>query len=100
MIARHVLHAAASAAVVAAGMLLTASYAAAECTRHTHVGRATGLLRATAGIAARSDWRREVADHDGSAFARWSRARGRVTSCRKPEGGRWSCVARARPCDR
>ena len=82
MVARKVLHGAAGAAVLAAGMLVTASYAEADCKRHSHEGRATGLLRATAGIAARSDWRREVSEHDRPGYAWWSRARGRVTSCR------------------
>lgn len=98
MIARKVLHGAAGAAVLFAGMLAVAPAAEADCSNRTYVGRGTGLLRATAGIAARADWRREVAERRGSGYTRWSRARTRVTSCRKPEGGRWHCVARARAC--
>lgn len=99
MIARKILHGVAGAAVLAAGLLVTVASAQAECTQRTYEGRGTGLLRATAGIAARADWRRAVADRRGPDFTRWARARGRVTSCRKREGGRWHCVARARACN-
>ncbi len=99
MITRRLLHGAAGAAVIVAGMLVTVSSAQAECSNRTYVGRGTGLLRATAGIAARADWRREVTSRRGADFARWSRGRGRVTACRKPEGGSWACVARARACN-
>jgi Ni/Co efflux regulator RcnB len=99
MFARRILLAAAGAAVLAAAMFAAASSAEALCKRHYHEGRATGLLRATAGIAARADWRREVRSHDGADYTRWSRARDRVTRCRKPEGGRWRCIATARACN-
>lgn len=99
MIARKVLHGAAVAALLAAGAFGTVSSAEAECSNRTYVGRGTGLLRATAGISARADWRRVVADRRGPDYTRWSRARGRVTACRKPEGSSWSCVARARACN-
>ena len=98
MIVRKILHGAAGAAVLAAGMLVAVASAQADCSNRTYVGRGTGLLRATAGIAARADWRREVASRRGPEYTRWSRAQSRVTSCRKPEGSSWSCVARARPC--
>ena len=62
MIVRKILHGAAGAALLAAGMFVTVSSAQAECSNRTYVGRGTGLLRATAGIAARADWRREVAE--------------------------------------
>ncbi|MBX9590223.1 MAG: hypothetical protein K2X43_13025 [Hyphomonadaceae bacterium] len=99
MIVRKMLHGAAGAALFAAGMLATtASSAQADCRGHAHTGRGTGLLRATAGLAARADWRHVVRRHDGPEYTRWSRARGRVTSCQKPESGRWHCIARARAC--
>lgn len=100
MIARSLILGAASAAVIFTGMLVAApAPAGAEsCKQNLRFGRATGLLRATAGIAARADWRREVASRDGPEYTRWSRARSRVTSCRKPESGTWRCTARAKPC--
>ena len=99
MIARTILHGAAAAVLLATGMFVTVSSAQAECSNRTYVGRGTGLLRATAGIAARADWRRVVADRRGPDYTRWSRARSRVTACRKPEGESWSCTARARACN-
>ncbi len=99
MFARKIFHGAVGAALLAAGTVVTVSSAQAECSNRTYVGRGTGLLRATAGIAARADWRREVASRRGPVYTRWSRARGRVTACRKPEGENWSCVARARACN-
>lgn len=99
MIARTILHGAAAAVLFATGMFVTVSSAQAECSSRTYVGRGTGLLRATAGIAARADWRRVVADRRGPDYTRWSRGRGRVTACRKPEGESWSCTARARACN-
>ena len=100
MIARKALYGAAGAAVLAAATLVAAAPPAeAACKSHPHVGRATGLLRATAGIAARQDRRREVRDHDGGDWTLWRNARRRTTSCRKPEGGRWHCVARAYACN-
>lgn len=99
MTARKILQAAAGAAVIAAGMLVTVSSAQADCSRRTYEGRGSGLLRATAGIAARADWRREVSSRRGPDYTRWSKALNRVTSCRKPEGGTWRCVARARACN-
>jgi hypothetical protein len=98
MSVRKIWHGAAGAAVLAAGMLVTIASAQAECSNRTYVGRGTGFLRATAGIAARADWRREVAGRRGPDYTRWARARGRVTSCRKPDS-RWHCVARARTCN-
>ena len=90
----------AGAAILAAATLVAdPAPAEAACKSHPHVGRASGLLRATAGIAARQDWRREVGEHDGSDWTLWRNARRRTTSCRKPEGGRWHCVARAYACN-
>lgn len=100
MTARRILHGAACAALLGAGMIVTTvSSAEAACSNRTYEGRGTGLLRATAGIAARADWRREVNERRGPDYTRWSKALSRVTSCRKPEGGSWACVARARPCN-
>lgn len=72
--------------------------AQADCKR-TVVGESKGILRATAGIAARADWRGRVRARHGSEYAWWSRARSRVTRCYRPEGERWYCRASARPCD-
>jgi hypothetical protein len=99
MIVRKVLHGAAGAVLLAAGMFVAVESAQAECSNRTYVGRGTGLLRATAGISARADWRRAVAERRGADWTRWSRAQGRVTACRKPEGGSWACTARARACN-
>ena len=98
MIVRRVMLGTAGVALVAAGMFVAIPTAEADCSSRVYVGRGTGLLRATAGIAARADWRRAVADRRGPEYTRWSRAQGRVTACRKPEGGSWACTARARAC--
>ena len=72
--------------------------AEAACKNNPYVGRGNGLLRATAGISARSDWRREARERAGTDWQWWRNAKRRVTSCRKPEGGNWHCVARAYAC--
>lgn len=99
MIARRALQGAAGAAALVAGTLTLAPSAEARCAERQYVGEAHGLLRATAGIAARSDWRSQVRQRLGNDFARWSQARSRVTSCHRREGERWYCRASARPCN-
>ena len=58
MFVRKIFHGAVGAVLLAAGTVVTVSSAQAECSNRTYEGRGTGLLRATAGIAARADWRR------------------------------------------
>lgn len=87
----------AGAALVGAA-LFAASPAEARCEREAYTGRATGVFRALTGVAARSDWRNEVRRYAGPGYAYWSRAKNRVTYCRKVEG-RWRCRARAIPCN-
>jgi hypothetical protein len=100
MIVRKTLYAAAGATALVVATIATAPLADARCVDERFSGRASGLLRATAGIAARADWRAEVRRHVGSDFALWRYARDRVTRCYKPESGTWRCYARARPCNR
>ena len=101
MIARKGLFGAAGAAVLAAATLATASSADAACAPRHYVGEAQGFFYTTTGIAARSAWRGEVRERVGSDFALWSRSYNRTTRCfRSEDGGRWTCRARARPCNR
>jgi hypothetical protein len=89
----------AAAAALVATSILAAPSAQARCAERLYFGEASGLFRATAGIAARSAWRSAVRERLGGDFAYWSRARSRVTSCEKREGEQWHCRARARPCN-
>jgi hypothetical protein len=101
MIARKGLLGATGAAALAAALLATASSADAACAPRYYVGEAEGFFYTTTGIAARSAWRGEVREHVGSNFALWSQAHNKTTRCVRPEeGGRWTCRARARPCNR
>jgi hypothetical protein len=86
------------AAALVGAALIAAAPAEARCEREAYTGRATGLLRALTGVAARSDWRSEVRRYAGPDYAYWSRAKSRVTYCRKVNT-RWSCRARAIPCN-
>jgi hypothetical protein len=99
VIAPRLLHGAAVAAALAAVSIFAVPSAEARCAERLYLGEANGLFQATTGIAARSAWRREVREHLGGDFAYWSRARNRVTSCSRRDGGRWHCRARARPCN-
>jgi hypothetical protein len=99
MIARKALLGAVGAATLAASALVWAPPAEALC-RGYFTGEATGIFYTTTGIAARADWRGQVAAIEGSQFTLWRRARNRTTRCQRREtGGRWFCQARARPCD-
>jgi len=41
-----------------------------------------------------------VRDRYSSGYAFWSKAEDKATRCRKEgPGDKWTCVARARPCD-
>jgi hypothetical protein len=100
MFGRKGLRGAASAAALVFAALATASVAEARCTYRYFVGEAQGIFATTTGIAARADWRAQVREEVGNNFALWSRADGRSTRCSRPEGGgRWTCRARARPCN-
>ena len=100
MIARKGLQCAAGAAALVVAALATASTADARCSYRYYVGVAEGIFSTTTGISARADWREQVREGIGSNYALWSRAQGRTTRCTRPEGGgRWTCQARARPCN-
>ena len=101
MIALKGLRSAAGAVALAGAMLATASAADARCAYRYFVGVADGIFATTTGMAARADWRAQVREEVGSNYALWSRADNRSTRCTRPEGGgRWTCRARARPCNR
>jgi hypothetical protein len=98
MIMRKVICGVAGAAALAGAAIVAAAPAEARCVRESFTGRATGLLRSLTGVAARSDWRNDVRRAVGPDYAYWSRAKNRVTYCRKVDA-RWSCRARATPCN-
>jgi hypothetical protein len=95
---RKTIYAIAGAAALMSATLVASAPAEARCERESYTGRATGLLRSLTGVAARSDWRGEVRRYAGPDYAYWSRAKNRVTYCRKVDS-RWSCRARAIPCN-
>jgi hypothetical protein len=98
MIARAFLCGAVGAAAFLATTIVTTSSAEAACASRTFTGRASGLLRSTTGIAARTDWRADVRRELGFSYGFWSRASNRVTLCNRRASGGWYCRARARPC--
>jgi hypothetical protein len=61
---------------------------------------AEGTFQTPTEIVARARWRSEVREAHGGEFARWSLAKVKTMRCTKIQAGnRWTCLARARPCD-
>lgn len=93
-----------AAAVAAAfGVVAFAGVAPASalvCKQHSHTASASGSLGETyTSLKARGAWRYEVQQHEGLSWALWRLAKFKTTKCSKAGvGGKWTCVARARPC--
>ncbi len=62
---------------------------------------AIGNFQFSTRLTARNRWRAAVRKKYGSKFAVWTRAADRKTEecTKKGPGGKWVCVASARPCD-
>jgi len=77
-----------------------ATPAEAACKRKARTGKAIGNIEFFVKATARSRWRSSVRALDGPRFASWVRAVEKVERCDKSgPGGKWRCVATAKPCD-
>lgn len=88
------------ATVALVGVVAATTTPAEAVCKKARSARATGNIEFFVKATARSRWRSTVREIDGPRFASWVRATDKVERCDKSgPGGKWRCLAKARPCD-
>jgi hypothetical protein len=91
--------AAMGAAALAGVMAIAPATASAGCRGYVQAS-AEGAFKLPTELISRARWRNEVRDRYSTSYAFWSKAEEKTTRCHKEgPGDKWTCVARARPCD-
>src|SRR5262245_56088169 len=87
------------AAALSGAVAMAPGAASAACRGYVQA-TAEGTFKLPTELISRARWRVEVRDRYSSGYAFWSKAEDKTTRCRKEgPGDKWTCVARARPCD-
>ena len=87
------------AAALVGAMTITPASASAGCRGYVQAS-AEGAFKLPTELISRARWRSEVRDRYSTSYAFWSKAEEKTTRCHKEgPGDKWTCVARARPCD-